>query len=109
MIDTHKLEGENEEQYIWRLGQAKDSGEPRLFTSPSPAATTASIGMNPRIASRTRKRKGSTRRMFSRTSRAKHTLGFSATKEEGFSSNVKSCVTRSWSTTAGSENSLATS
>lgn len=27
MIDTHRLSGENEEQYIWRLGRAKDSGE----------------------------------------------------------------------------------
>lgn len=26
MIDTHRLSGENEEQYIWRLGRAKDSG-----------------------------------------------------------------------------------
>lgn len=27
MIDIHRLEGENEEQFIWRLGRAKDSGE----------------------------------------------------------------------------------
>lgn len=27
MIDLHRQENENEEQYIWRLGQAKDSGE----------------------------------------------------------------------------------
>ena len=26
MVDLHRLEGENEEQYIWRLGQAYDSG-----------------------------------------------------------------------------------
>lgn len=30
MIDTHRLSGENEEQYIWRLGRAKDSGELEL-------------------------------------------------------------------------------
>lgn len=27
MIELHKLPGENEEQFIWRLGRAKDSGE----------------------------------------------------------------------------------
>lgn len=27
MIDTHRMSGENEEQFIWRLGRAKDSGE----------------------------------------------------------------------------------
>ena len=27
MTQLHKLEGENEEQFIWRLGRAKDSGE----------------------------------------------------------------------------------
>lgn len=27
MIDIHRQEGENEEQFIWRLGRAKDSGE----------------------------------------------------------------------------------
>ena len=26
IIDLHRLENENEEQFIWRLGQAKDSG-----------------------------------------------------------------------------------
>ena len=27
MIDLHKQPGENEEQFCWRLGRAKDSGE----------------------------------------------------------------------------------
>ena len=27
MIDIHRLNGENEEQFIWRLGNAKDAGE----------------------------------------------------------------------------------
>lgn len=27
IIDLHKSESENEEQFIWRLGQAKDSGQ----------------------------------------------------------------------------------
>lgn len=30
MIDLHKQDGENEEQFIWRLGRAKDSGEIEL-------------------------------------------------------------------------------
>ena len=27
MTELHRLPGENEEQFIWRLGRAKDSGE----------------------------------------------------------------------------------
>ena len=27
MVDLHVLPGENAEKYLWRIGQAKDSGE----------------------------------------------------------------------------------